>query len=55
VEEVVSNYYLRGKEKILEPERGRIRSHLVENSIWKRLWTCRKIEYLMKDCRWTCI
>jgi len=30
------------KEKVLEPERGRTRSHSVENSIWKRLQTCRK-------------
>jgi hypothetical protein len=28
------------KEMILETERGSTRSHSVENSLWKRLWTC---------------
>jgi len=37
VEEVVSNYWMRGKDKILKLERGRIRSHSVDNSIWKKL------------------
>jgi len=56
VEEVVSNYWMRGKQKILEPERERIRPHSVENSIWKTLWTCRKTDHSMKKCRWrTCI
>ena len=27
-------------ERILEIERGITRSHIVENSLWKRLWTC---------------
>jgi hypothetical protein len=30
---------LKGKEKILEIERGSTRSHTVENSLWKRLQT----------------
>jgi hypothetical protein len=34
---------------ILEIERGSTRSHAVENSIWKRLWTCRKADYVMND------
>jgi hypothetical protein len=50
VEEVVSNYWMRGKGKILKLERGRIRSHSVENSIWKKLWTCPKTGYC-KKCR----
>jgi hypothetical protein len=36
VEEEVSSYWMRGKEKILKLEIGRIRSPSVENSIWKR-------------------
>ena len=30
---------LKEKETILEIERGRTRSHYVENWLWKRLWT----------------
>jgi len=26
-------------------ERGSTRSHTVENSLWQRLWTCRKADY----------
>ena len=33
---------LKEKETILEIERGSSRSHCVESSLWKRLWTCRK-------------
>jgi hypothetical protein len=33
---------LKENERILEIERGSSRSHSVENSLWKRLWTCRK-------------
>jgi hypothetical protein len=36
------------KEKILELERGSTRSRSVENSLRKRLWTCRKTECVMK-------
>jgi hypothetical protein len=35
------------KEKIMEIERGSTRSHPVENSLWKRLRTCRKTDYRM--------
>jgi hypothetical protein len=28
--------------RVLESERGSIRSHRVENSLWKRQWTCHK-------------
>jgi hypothetical protein len=35
---------LEGKENILEIERGSTRSHPVENSLWKRLRTCRKMD-----------
>jgi hypothetical protein len=30
--------------KMLETEGGSTRSHNVENSLWKRLWTCRKTD-----------
>jgi hypothetical protein len=33
---------------ILEFERGSTRSHFVENSLWQRLWTCRKTEHGVK-------
>ena len=33
------------KEIILTFEGGSSRSHYVESSIWKRLWTCRKTYY----------
>jgi hypothetical protein len=33
----------RGKQ-LLEIERGNIRSHCVENWLWKKLWTCRKTD-----------
>jgi hypothetical protein len=29
---------------ILEIERGKNRSQFVENSLWKRLWTCSKTD-----------
>jgi hypothetical protein len=46
-EEGVSSYWMTlRKKKILEIERGSTRSHPVENSLWKRLRTCRKT-----DCR----
>jgi hypothetical protein len=32
-----------------EIERGSTRSHPVENSLWKRLQTCRKTDYRMND------
>jgi hypothetical protein len=30
--------------RMLEIERGSIRSHCVENWLWQRLWTCRKAD-----------
>jgi hypothetical protein len=37
------NYRVILREKmILENERGSTRSHTVKNSLWKRLWICRK-------------
>jgi hypothetical protein len=30
-----------------EFERGSTRSHTMKNSLWKRLWTCRKTDYVM--------
>jgi hypothetical protein len=37
------------KKKILEIERGSTRSHTVENSLWKRLRTCRKTDCRMNE------
>jgi hypothetical protein len=36
---------LKGKERILSYEGGSSRSHCVEESFWRRLWTCRQTEY----------
>jgi hypothetical protein len=33
----------------LETKRGSTRSHPVENSLWKRLRTCRKTDYTMNE------
>ena len=38
-------YDRKGNERILEIERGSNRSHCVENSVWKRLWTCHTKDY----------
>jgi len=38
---------LKGKNRIQEIERGSTRLHSVENSLWKRLWTCHKWDYEM--------
>jgi len=35
------------KEKVLETDRESPRSSFVENSLWKRLWPCRKTDYPM--------
>jgi len=35
----------RGEERILSFEGGRSRSHYVESSLWKRLWTILKTDY----------
>jgi len=34
----------------MEIERGSTRSHFVKNSLWKKLWTCHKIEYRLNSC-----
>jgi len=34
---------------LLEIERGITRSPSLENSFWKRLWTCRKTHNVMKE------
>jgi hypothetical protein len=34
---------------ILEIERGSTRLHPMENSFWKRLWTCHKTDYRMTE------
>jgi hypothetical protein len=39
-------FELKGKNRVLEIERGNTRSHSVEKSLCKKLWTCRKT-----DCR----
>jgi len=31
----------------METERGSTRLHSVENSLWKRLWTCCKMDHAM--------
>jgi hypothetical protein len=36
---------------VLEIERGSTRSHPVENSRWKRLWTFRKTDYEMVESK----
>jgi len=36
---------LKGQERILSFEGGSSRSHYVEESFWRRLWTCRQTEY----------
>jgi hypothetical protein len=41
---------LKEKKKTLEIERGSTRSHCVENSLWKRLRTCRKTDYRINGC-----
>jgi len=33
---------LKGKDKMLEFERGHTRLHCLENCLWKKLWTCCK-------------
>jgi hypothetical protein len=38
-----------GKEKIMEIERGSTRAHCVENSLWYRLWACRKTDTVKNE------
>jgi hypothetical protein len=35
---------LKGKKRMLETGKGSTGSHSLENSLWKRLWTCRKTD-----------
>jgi hypothetical protein len=45
-EENVSSYWMTlGENTILEIEKGNRRSHFLKNSLWERLWTCRKTDY----------
>ena len=46
-EEDISSYYRNLREKILETEKENTRFPCVENSVWKRLWTCRKTDYII--------
>jgi hypothetical protein len=39
---------LKGKEKMLEFEREHTKLHCLENSLWKKLWTCCRKGYPMK-------
>ena len=35
--------------RILQIERGSSRSRSLQNSLWKRLWTCSKTDHRMND------
>jgi hypothetical protein len=37
----------KGNVRTMETERGRTRSHSVDNPLWKRVWTCCKTGYVM--------
>jgi hypothetical protein len=41
-------------ERVLEIERGSTISYSVENTLWMRLWTCRKTECGMNGYLWVC-
>jgi hypothetical protein len=43
---------LRNKERIVEIEQLSTVMHSVENSLWKRLRTCRKTDYSMNEVFW---
>jgi hypothetical protein len=47
-EEDVSSYWITLR-KQQEIEGGRTRSHSVENSFWKRVWTCPKTNPRMNE------
>jgi len=47
-EEVVSSYWITLR-KQQEIEGGRTRHHSVENSFWKRVWTCPKMDTRMNE------
>jgi hypothetical protein len=42
----VSRIRVKGRRGYSHFERDSSGSHYVENSLWKRLWTCRKTDYL---------
>jgi hypothetical protein len=47
MEEDVSSYWMtlkKGKERILEIERGSSSSHPAENFLWRRLWSCHQTD-----------
>jgi hypothetical protein len=46
-EYVAATGYPSGNKRVLEIETGRNRSHSLENSPWKKLWTCHKTIYVM--------
>jgi len=37
------------EKRILEIDRGRNISRLIQNSLWKNLWTCRQTDYRMNQ------
>jgi hypothetical protein len=39
---------------ILGVEKGNARSHSMENSLWKRLWNCRKVDHGLNGLRGSC-
>jgi hypothetical protein len=48
--EDVSSYWMTfRKREILKFERDKTRSHSVANSLWKRLWTYHKTDYVMDE------
>jgi hypothetical protein len=42
-------YYFKEKRGYWKLKRGSTRSHCLENSSWKWLWTCRKADYIMDE------
>jgi hypothetical protein len=51
-EEDLSSYGIASrKEKTLESVGGNTRSHSVENSVWRSLWTCRKTDCVMGELK----
>jgi len=46
---VGSYWIILRKRGILGTEGGSNRAHTVENSLWRRLWSCRRTDYWMKE------
>jgi len=42
-------FFLLIASRILQFERENTRTHPVENSLWKRIWTCSKADHRMND------